>query len=95
MIELPKGAFMVIQDDTPEKTDLTKIKGLITEEMMKDPKRPNTGEITFTSKELKHYQGLDVCFRESFGEEIEIEGTIFLFFRDFNSSIYYVLTNEH
>lgn len=84
MIVLPKGAFTVIRSKAEEKT--TTGIYLPTESQ----KKPNFGTIAFTSEELNEYQGCEVVFRENFGEELEIEGTEHLFFRDFDSSIYYI-----
>jgi len=85
MIILPKGAFIVLQDEAQEK----KNKIIVSVNKTK-PKKPNTGKIIFTSEELNKYQFYRVVFRESFAEEININGKPYLFFRDFNSSIYYV-----
>ena len=60
------------------------------------PKPPNTGIILFTSEELNKYQLCKIVFRENFGEDITIDGVEgdLLFFRDFNSSHYYILKDD-
>lgn len=81
MIVLPKGAFVVEKD-----VEETQVYGV--------SKTKNTGTIVFTSEELKQYQGCKVKFRESFSEEVDIEQLKkLLFFRDFDSSIFYVITD--
>lgn len=85
MIVLPKGAFTVIPEKAEEKT-----KGglILTEDLIQEP---DVGMIAFTSEELNEYQGMKVRFRKSFSENLNIEGISHLYFRDFNSSIYYVI----
>jgi hypothetical protein len=87
MIILPKGAFIVERDKPiiKEKTALI----LSTEEIK--PILPNTGTIIFTSEELNEFQLCKVVFRENFAEKIDVEEyKDLLYFRDFNSSIFYV-----
>jgi hypothetical protein len=84
MIVLPKGAFIVKQDEIQKKTSL-----ILTMENLNE--KPNTGEIIFTSEELNEFQFCKVVFRENFSEKIDIgEYKDLLYFRDFNSSIFYV-----
>jgi len=84
MIVLPKGAFIVKQDEIQKKTSL-----ILTMENLNE--KPNTGEIIFTSEELNEFQFCKVVFRENFSEKIDIgEHKDLLYFRDFNSSIFYV-----
>jgi hypothetical protein len=94
MMILPEGAFTVAQDEAVvvEK----KVGGIILdiEEHNTKPKKPNTGVIFFTAPELKKYQGCKVVFRENFGEDITIGAAEYLYFRDFNSSIYYVIEDK-
>lgn len=92
MIVLPKGAFMVLQDEPIEKENKS---GIILSAKPEKEKKPNTGVIVYTSEELNKYQLCRVVFRENFGEEeIEVNGKKYIFFRDFNSQIYYVITDE-
>lgn len=94
MIVLPKGAFTVIQDEAViVKDDKPKII-LSIEEVNEAPKKPNTGIIVYTSEELNKYQGCKVVFRENFCEEVNINGVEMLYFRDFESSIYYVIKDK-
>ena len=83
MIVLPIGAFIVKQDEAK--------KSLIERT---DSKKPNTGIIVFTSVELNKYQLATVVFRENYGEKIIIDEQEYLFFRDFNSSIFYILADD-
>lgn len=79
-IILPKGAFIVQRQEVEKKSAIIGI----------EEKKLNVGTIILTHEDLRVYEGLKVVFRESFSEEIEINGNKFLFFRDFDSSIYYV-----
>lgn len=88
MIKLPKGAFTVKVDAKEEKT----ASGLILHSTQVE--EPNKGEIIFTAEELNKYQGCRVVFRSNFGEDIEINNVKLKYFRDFDSSIFYVITNE-
>lgn len=96
MIVLPLGAFMVLQDEVEvvEKSDRPSLI-LSMSDMDRKPEKPNTGEIVFTSEELNKYQGCKVKVRLNFADPdpIEIKGVKYLYFRDFNSSIYYVITS--
>ena len=79
-IYLPEGAVLVerIQEE---------FKGILI--TMNQPKS-NKGTIVATCESLKDFIGKTVVFRESFSEEIDIEDKKgLLYFRDFNSSIYY------
>ena len=90
MIILPKGAFVVKQDEIKEKEEKTALI-LTMESINEKPKKPNTGEIIFTSEELNEFQLCKVVFRENFAEKIDIgEHKDLLYFIDFNSSIFYV-----
>lgn len=88
MIILPEGTFTVIPDEKQEKTKAGII--LDTDTVV----LPDTGVVAFTSEDLKKYQGTKVRFRIPFAEMLEIEGVKHLYFRDFNSSIYYIIENE-
>lgn len=96
MIELPKGAFIVLQDDYIEEEQEAKASLIITQEDIKKTKsKPNTGEIIFTSPELTKYQLCKVVFRENFGEtKIKIKGQEYLYFRDWDSQIFYVIIDD-
>lgn len=83
MLVLPKGAFTVVPDKKEEKTKGGLILGI------EDQKEPDTGVIGFTAPELKELKGSRVRFRKGFGEELDIDGVTHLYFRDYNSSIYY------
>ncbi len=93
MIVLPKGAFIVKRD---EAVVVENKSGLILSQEDLKPKPPNTGVILFTSEELNKYQLCKIVFRENFGEDITIDGVEgdLLFFRDFNSSYYYILKDD-
>jgi hypothetical protein len=87
-IKLPKGAFIVKQDDIQE-DNLSIILSI-----KETKKKPNTGTIVFVSEELKNVLNRKVVFRENFSEPINIGDEELLFFRDFNSSIYYTVVDE-
>lgn len=77
---LPEGAVLVerMQEE---------FKGLI---ITMDKSKPNRGTIVAACDSLKEFIGKTVVFRENFSEEIDIEDKKgLLYFRDFNSSIYY------
>jgi len=89
MIVLPPNAVMVLQDEAPtEKKSL-----IITSEDIK-PQKPNTGTIIFTAPELKQYSLQRIKFRPNFAEEVEFEDKKYLYFRDLNSSMYWILKDE-
>jgi hypothetical protein len=97
MIRLPKGAFMLLQDEAEIK-EKTAISSLILsmDEIDKKPEKPNTGKIIFTSQELNEFHGCKAVVRLNYADPdpIVIDGISYLFFRDFESSIYYVNTNK-
>ena len=66
MIVLPKGAFIVLQDEAPKK-EVEERASLIysMEDINKAPVKPNSGLITFTSEELNEFQLCKVIFREN------------------------------
>lgn len=82
-IILPKGAFIVKRQEVEKKSAIIGV----------EEKKLNIGTIIFTHESLNEYQGLSVVFRENFSEEIEINGEKLLYFRDLDSSIYYVTKN--
>lgn len=87
---LPKGAFMVLQDlAVVKETDSRPSLILSMEEIDSKPKKPNTGSIVFVGEGVEEYLYHKVRFREQFSEVIEVDGIEYLFFRDYNSSIYY------
>lgn len=88
MIVLPKGAFTVLPDEVKNTTQA----GIILSNT--DKRESDTGIIVYTSQELNKYQGLRIKFRPAFAEDIEIEGTKLKYFRDFDSSFYYILKDE-
>ena len=85
MIVLPKNS-VIIQRDTPVESK----SGIIIDTK---PTKPNTGTIVFTHETLNHLQLGKTKFRESFIEEIDVEGKVMVFVRDFDSAIYYVTTD--
>lgn len=87
MIILPKGAVIVKQ--RVEKYQNTE--GIILKDVKSLDKVFNDGKILFTAKELNHLQGKKVVFRENFSEPININGNEFLYFRDLESSMYYII----
>ena len=93
MMILPKDAFMVLQDAVVVK-EKTAIPSIIIsmEEIDKKPEKPNTGVIVFTGENVTKYQLCKVKFRANYAdpEEIEVDGKSYLYFRDFESSIFYV-----
>ena len=86
MIILPKNS-VIIQRDTPVESK----SGIIIDTK---PTKPNTGTIVFTHEALNHLQLGKAKFRESFIEEIDVEGKTMVFVRDFDSAIYYVTTDK-
>lgn len=86
MIILPKNS-VIIQRDTPVESK----SGIIIDTK---PTKPNTGTIVFTHETLNHLQLGKAKFRESFIEEIDVEGKVMVFVRDFDSAIYYVTTDK-
>lgn len=79
---LPEGAILVerLQEEETKGTIILNV----------TPVKSNKGTIIATCKSLSDFIGKTVVFRENFSEEIEIEGyKNILYFRDFNSSIYY------
>lgn len=85
MIVLPKGAFTVLADKPIAVTD----GGIILDEQSQEP--VNTGKICYTHVDLNKYQGCKVVFRINHAEEIKIKGIDHLYFRDFDSSIFYLI----
>lgn len=82
---LPEGAFIVLADKAEEKT----ASGLILTPDAQE--EPDTGIVCFVSKDLEKHKSKKVRFRKNFSEELEIGDIKYLYFRDFNSSIYYIL----
>jgi hypothetical protein len=83
MIVLPKGAFMVLRKEPETKSLIIGVEETVL----------NVGEITFTAPEMVDKQGLQVVFREHFSEKIKIKGVEYLYFRDYDSGIYYATTD--
>lgn len=84
MIVLPDNAVAILRDKPEKKESL-----IIYEN--KDEPDINTGTIIYTGEKLKEYQGCFIKFRENFVEEQEIEGKVFVFARDLQSSMVYVI----
>lgn len=85
MIVLPKGAFMLLPDKAAEKT----AGGIILDADTKEV--PDTGVIKYAGKNIAEYIGTRVRFRYTFGELIKFEGKEYLYFRDLESSMYYII----
>lgn len=82
-IILPKGAFIVKRDEPTESGSLIISVG--------PTEKPNRGTIILTGPDLQSYKYSSVVFREIFSESIDIgEEKGLLYFRDFNSGIYYI-----
>lgn len=88
MIVLPRGAFTVL----PEKKAETTQSGIFLAKETRE--EPNRGIITLTCETLKHLQGKAIVFRPEFAEDIDIEGVTMKFFRDLNSSFYYIIDED-
>lgn len=82
-IILPKNSI-IIERDVPAVNKT----GLIVE---MNPPKPNTGVIIYTCKELKDLILNKITFRENFIEEVNVEGRMMVFMRDFDQSTYYAL----
>lgn len=87
-IELPKGAYIVLPDEQKDTT----VGGIILGE--ENIKPPTEGVIVYAADDLKDMVGKRIRFRGSFAEFIEIEDVVHMFFRDLNSSIYYVIKDD-
>lgn len=87
MIVLPKGAVIVKQRIKEFKNDF----GLILDDAESLNQKFNDGEIIYTAPELKHLQLKKIVFRENYAEPINIDGADFLYFRDVESSMYYIV----
>lgn len=87
-ITLPKGAYMVLPDEQEEKS----AGGIILGE--EDKKIPIIGTIVYVGEGLEKYLGKRVRFRGSYAEFIELDKVPHMFFRDLNSSIYYLLEDD-
>ena len=97
MMVLPPGAFMLLQDEAEIKQEQVRPSLILSmEEIDKKPEKPNTGTIVFTGEGVHEYQLCKAKVRVSWAdpEPIIIEGQEYLYFRDFNSSIYYVITDK-
>ncbi len=90
MIILPKGAVIVKQ--RVQKYESTS--SLIMDDVEGLDKIYNDGEIRFTAPELVHLQFAKIVFRPNFAEAINIKGEDFLYFRDLESSMYYILQDD-
>lgn len=92
MMILPKDAFMVLQDEAPTQTEFKSSLILSMAEIDKKPDKPNTGIIKYAGENFKQFIGWKVKFRDNYADpaEIDMYGESLLYFRDFESSIYYV-----
>lgn len=80
---LPKGAFIVKRDEPKESESLIINLG--------PAEKPNKGTIILAGPDLQQYIYSTVVFRENYFELIDIgEEKGLLYFRDFNSSIYFI-----
>lgn len=84
-ITLPKGAYIVLPDEQEDKS----AGGIILGE--EDKEIPTVGTIVYVGEGLEKYLGRKVRFRGSYAEFIELDKVPHMFFRDLNSSIYYLL----
>ena len=80
-IELPKHS-VIIERDIPATKSL--IIGV-------EDKKPNTGIIVYAGEVHTDLKGCKVVFRESFTESITIDNREFLYLRDLESSMFYVI----
>lgn len=80
-IQLPEKAFAIIQDEP-----VTQKTGLILD--MK-PKEVDTGIVVLAGPDLQDKVGVKVRVRLTHGEKMPIRGHEVVYFRDFESSIYY------
>lgn len=87
MIILPTGAVIVKQRIEKYKNS----GGIILEDTSALDKVYNDGEIIFTAPELTDLQSKKIVFRPNYAEEIDIKGEKYLFFRDVQSSMYYII----
>ncbi len=87
MMILPKGAVIVKQRIEEYKNP----SALIMDNIKDLDKVFNDGEIRFTAPELNHLQLMKVVFRPNFAEPINIKGVDYLYFRDIESSMYYII----
>lgn len=97
MIVLPPGAFMLLQDEAKIKEQTERPSLILSmEEIDKKPERPNSGIITFTGEGVHEYQGCFARVRLNFADPdpVNIDGIDYLYFRDFNSSVQYAITDK-
>jgi hypothetical protein len=83
---LPINCFIVVPDPKKERTE----GGLILTEKY-DQNKVDTGVVTYTGENLSNMVGKKIRYRETFGEKIDINSVPHLYFRDFDSSVYYII----
>ena len=84
MMILPKNAVIIERKVEEVKTSLIGI----------EPKKLNRGMIVFTAEDLKHLQFCEIVFREAFVEDIKIENQDFVYLRDIDSGMYYIVKDD-
>lgn len=97
MIKLPPGAFMLLQDEAEKQVEQERPSLILSMgEIDKKPERPNTGTIVYTGEGVHEFQLCKAKVRLNFADPdpITIDGKNYLYFRDFNSSVYYVITDK-
>ena len=82
-IYLPADAVIVLQDKAEEK----RIGNLI---LPTEESKPNSGVIVASGHSFKTHIGETAIFRENFAEKITIENIEYLYFRNFEASIFYL-----
>jgi len=82
MIVLPKGA-VAVKIDKPKESIIIGV----------EPEPVDIGEIVYTSEELNKYQTCKIKFRHTYAEPVNIEGKEFLYLRDLESSMYYIIAD--
>lgn len=86
ILYLPKGSFIVKVDEAISESGLF---------MGNNVESLDTGTIIDTHRDLKEYVGYRVKFRAKFGELVQMpDGIEYMFFRDFDSSIYYIMYDK-
>lgn len=80
---LPDDAVIVLQNNAEEK----RIGGLI---IPTDNKKPNSGVIVASGQNYRKFIDKIAIFREGFAEKLIIEDVEYLYFRNFEASVFYV-----
>ena len=88
-IFLPPGAFTILQRIEEYKSASSLILDATAQEELSV--KHSEGTIVHASPEVEKYKGYKIFFRPGFGEPITIGEQDLIYFRDFNSSIYYAI----